>query len=273
MNDKKSPLKTKPRRVAGQSVWEELERLEEFFMDKGLLAVLAVVLLSLEFWRWYWKIQPSPIGAAIVCVPLFVYSVYKMLGMRREIKNLKQGLEGEKIVGEKLENLRALGYMVFHDLIGGPFNVDHVLVGPAGVFTVETKTWSKGKGDEIEHNGEALWKNGIEVKPNPIDQAKAQARWLYGLIKELTNENVFVQPVIVFPGWWVDPSKVAKPKTLVLNPDQLEGVLKSLPVRLEQKDITFISKRLESFANETFSSSWETRAKNIESFYDRAKAW
>ncbi len=31
--------------------------------------------------------------------------------------------------------------------IGGNFNLDHVLIGPAGVFTVETKTHSKPGGD------------------------------------------------------------------------------------------------------------------------------
>ncbi|HUE35759.1 MAG TPA: nuclease-related domain-containing protein [Candidatus Acidoferrum sp.] len=273
MNEKKSPLKAKPRRVAGQSVQEELDKLQYAAMDKGMLAVVAVVLLLLEFWKWFSKAPPSPLGVSIVCAPLFVYSICKLVSLRKQINRLKQGLDGEKIVGEKLENLRVLGYRVFHDLIGGPFNVDHVLAGPAGVFTVETKTWSKGKGDKIDHNGEVLWKNGIEVKPNPIDQAKAQARWLYGLIKELTNENVFVQPVIVFPGWWVEPPKVAKPRALVLNPDQLEGVLKTLPMKLEQNSIGFISKRLELLASDMRSSSWETRAKTLESFYDPAKTW
>ena len=268
MNEKESPLKTKPRRAAGQSVQKELERLEEAFVGKGLLAVLAVVLLSLEFMRWYWKIQPSPIGAAIVCVPLFVYSVYKMLGMRRQIKDLKQGLDGEKIVGEKLENLRAIGYRVFHDLVGSGFNVDHILVGPAGVFTIETKTWSKRKGDKIKYDGKVLLENDIEVKPNPIDQAKAQARWLRGLIKELTDINVFIQPVIVFPGWWVD--SVPEPQTFVLNPDQLEGILKTLPVKLERKDIGFISKRLELLTTEASLSPEDAM---LESFYAPTKAW
>ncbi|MGA2852722.1 MAG: nuclease-related domain-containing protein [Verrucomicrobiota bacterium] len=252
MEIKKSPLKVKPRRTAGQSVQEQLEKLQDDWMDKGLFATIAIVLLSLELWRWVWKIQPSPLGAAIVCVPLFGYSVYRMIGLRFQIKNLKQGRDGEKIVGEKLENLRAHGYRVFHDLVGGDFNVDHILVGPAGVFTIETKTWSKHKGEKIESDGELLWKNGTVVKPNPIDQAKAQARWLHGLIKELTNENVFVQPVIVFPGWWVEP-KIPEPQTLVLNPDQLEGYLKNIPARLGEKDIGFIANRLEFLVRENQS--------------------
>ncbi|MGH7942996.1 MAG: hypothetical protein ACREFR_18205, partial [Limisphaerales bacterium] len=63
---------------------------------------------------------------------------------------------------------------------------------------------------------------------------------------------VFVQPVIVFPGWWVE-CKIPEPQTLVLNPDQLEGYLKKLPIRLEQKDIGFIANRIEFLARENKS--------------------
>ncbi|MDE3066235.1 MAG: NERD domain-containing protein [Verrucomicrobiota bacterium] len=247
VENKQSPLRIKPKRTAGQSVQEELDRLWDKCTDQIGLAVLAVVFLLQELWRWLWKIPPNPLAAAIVCLPLLGYAVYRLVALRSQIKEHQQALNGEKIVGEKLENLRAHGYRVFHDLIGNEFNVDHVLVGPAGVFTIETKTWSKGKGDKIQTDGRSLWKNGIEIKPSPIDQAKAQARWLHGLIKELTNESAFVQPVIVFPGWWVE-SKTAEPQTLVLNPDQLEGWLKKLPTRLEQGNIGLIANRLELLA-------------------------
>jgi hypothetical protein len=58
------------------------------------------------------------------------------------MRTLRQGIEGEKAVGQFLERLREQRYQVFHDLVGDGFNVDHVLIGPAGVFTIETKTSS-----------------------------------------------------------------------------------------------------------------------------------
>ena len=221
-------------------------------MGKGMLAVTAAILLLLEFWKWYSKAPPSPLGAAIVCVPVFAYAVYKMVGLQRQIKNLKQGLHGEKIVGQQLEHLRIHGYRVFHDLIGSGFNIDHILVGPAGVFSIETKTWSRNKGDKIRTDGKSVWQNQIEANPNPINQAKAQAGWPYRLIKEITDLNAFVQPVILFPGWWVE-EKIIESQPLVLNPDRLEVYLKQFPKRLEQKDIGLISNRLELLARENKS--------------------
>jgi hypothetical protein len=233
--------------VAGQSIQEQMDDAFDKCLHWTVAAALSVVFLLLELWRWFKPSPPSPLGAAVVCVPLFIYSSYRLLRLVPEVKKMKQGRDGERIVGELLENLRAFGYRVIHDLVGGSFNVDHVVVGPAGVFAIETKTWSKRKGDKIESNGETLWKNGFEIKPNPIEQAKAQARWLHGLINELTNEKVYVQAMVVFPGWWVE-CKVAEPRTFVLNPDQIEGCLKRLPARIEQKDIGFIANRLELLA-------------------------
>lgn len=54
---------------------------------------------------------------------------------------LVQGIRGEREVGRRLEDLRALGCVPFPP--GEEFNVDHALVGPGGMFAIETKTISK----------------------------------------------------------------------------------------------------------------------------------
>lgn len=55
------------------------------------------------------------------------------------IRRKRLGWEGELATGEQLNRLYAQGYDVFHDIDGGGFNIDHVAVGPAGVFAIETK--------------------------------------------------------------------------------------------------------------------------------------
>ena len=59
------------------------------------------------------------------------------------LQRLKQAKEGERIVAEYLDALRDEDCYVTHDLTGDKFNVDHVVIGPHGIFTVETKTISK----------------------------------------------------------------------------------------------------------------------------------
>jgi hypothetical protein len=53
------------------------------------------------------------------------------------------GRDGERAVGRTLERLVADGYHVFHDIVGPNWNIDHLMIGPGGIFTIETKTRSK----------------------------------------------------------------------------------------------------------------------------------
>ena len=56
-----------------------------------------------------------------------------------------RGEQGERVVGEQLERLCALGWEVLHDVRWPErrrANIDHVAVGPGGVLVVDAKNWS-----------------------------------------------------------------------------------------------------------------------------------
>lgn len=59
---------------------------------------------------------------------------------RRDYGTWSQGAEGEEVVGEILEGLAAEGWCVIHDVAFGRGNIDHIAIGPGGIFTVETKS-------------------------------------------------------------------------------------------------------------------------------------
>src|SRR5689334_11974907 len=106
-----------------------------------------------------------------------------------------------------LEQLRAAGYRVFHDVKGGEnFNIDHVLVGPGGVFAVETKTRSKpeGRDAKVVYDGECVRVDGMEPDRDPVEQARANADRVRDLLREMTGNWIRVRPVVVYPGWWVN---------------------------------------------------------------------
>ena len=141
----RSPIKDRPLRLPGQSLEEERAAL---ISDKvGSRLAWAGAMLFLAGWEWfrYWQpISVNPwvitVAALSVCVYVAFYRIYRLVP---QLRNLRQGIEGEKAVGQFLERLREQGYHVFHDVLAEGFNVDHVLIGPAGVLTIETKTRSK----------------------------------------------------------------------------------------------------------------------------------
>src|SRR6188472_2002795 len=52
-----------------------------------------------------------------------------------------KGIRGELMVAELLTELEPQGYRVLHDVETGHGNLDHVVIGPNGVFVLETKHW------------------------------------------------------------------------------------------------------------------------------------
>jgi len=147
------------------------------------------------------------------------------------------GVAGEIAVGQYLDRLHADGYQVFHDVLGKEFNLDHVLIGPAGVFTIETKTWNKPFPEaRISFNGEKLLVAGKAPDRDPVVQAQAQARWLRMQLRESTGKDFEVWPVIVFPGWFVETRAAAHNKLWVLEPKALPSFLSNEPEALPVED-------------------------------------
>ncbi|MBL8485201.1 MAG: NERD domain-containing protein, partial [Rhodocyclaceae bacterium] len=178
---RRTPLKSKPLRNPGQSLQQQRE---ELITDKVLwpmmVAVMVIIVAGLEWFRFFHPLPPQPWVMTFIAVLGILYSVWTIKRNAPRIKALKLAEEGEKAVGQYLEKFREFGYQIFHDVMGDDFNVDHVLIGPAGVFTVETKTWKKpAKGSpRISFDGECLKADGIVPSRDPVVQAKAQASWL-----------------------------------------------------------------------------------------------
>jgi hypothetical protein len=66
--------------------------------------------------------------------------------LRTRDESLEKGARGERHTGALLEPLRALGYVVLHDLAmpRSRANVDHVVIGPTGLFVIDSKYWRSG---------------------------------------------------------------------------------------------------------------------------------
>mgnify|MGYP000447730379 CR=1 FL=1 len=56
-------------------------------------------------------------------------------------------------VAEALAPLTVDGCRIFHDVPAAAFNLDHVIVGPTGVFALETKTRRAGPAHTADGSG------------------------------------------------------------------------------------------------------------------------
>jgi hypothetical protein len=197
------------------------------------------MLAAMEWVRDLLAASPSPWVYTVVAAGAMVFALWRRRQLIVEVRKLRLAMDGEKVVGQYLESLRERGYHVFHDLIGTGFNIDHVLIGPAGVFTVETKTWSKpAKGEaKIRFDGRSILRGTYKPDRDPIIQASAQSGWLRELLKESTGREFPVWPVIVFPGWFIEKTGESKKPLWVLEPKALPGFLAKEPARMSPEDV------------------------------------
>src|SRR3989304_1068767 len=171
----KSPLKDPPLRNPGQSLDEELQQLySEKFLPYFLFPGLFIVYAIGEWWRWYLPSPPIPRVVTVIALVSVIYSVYQIRKLRPKIHALKLGRDGEKIVGQSLEELRTGGAIVLHDIMAKDFNVDHVVISYQGIFVIETKTYSKPKGRDarVVFDGEKLLVDGWPPSRDPIKQVQ-----------------------------------------------------------------------------------------------------
>jgi hypothetical protein len=160
------------------------------------------------------------IGAiAVVASTWSAYRLWKVINLRRRIR---LGFEGERHVGEALNQLMLVGYRVFHDFLitdkpRSIRNIDHIVVGPNGVFAVETKTRRKVKGE----NGAnvTVLENALQYPWGPdqrdLAQAHHDAAWLAEWLSKMSNEPVKVGSILALPGWFIE--RRSKPIVTVLS--------------------------------------------------------
>lgn len=131
-----------------------------------------------------------------------------LLIVKRNIYRL--GYDCEVAVGHGLFPLARSGYNIYHDFpASDKFNIDHIAVGPQGVFAIETKGRAKSSKAEknnwrVRFDGEKLIFPEKRYETKPVEQARRQAKWLSRWIEQATCERVPVIPVLVVPGWFID---------------------------------------------------------------------
>lgn len=118
----------------------------------ALVTLLAAVVLAyIAFKRLSGVPQIAALVTAFLLLPIG-------LGRRDVARRWQRGASGEEKVGRQLERLRDEGWLVLHDLpkpTGG--NVDHIVAGPGGVFTIETKLRRFGRAELRQARAHAAW--------------------------------------------------------------------------------------------------------------------
>lgn len=156
------------------------------------------------------SIKPLPLIVLTIALgSICAFFVIRLIAKAKQYRSVRLGCLGEQMVAEELDALREDGYRIFHDFPGGPnWNIDHIAIGPGGLFAIETKVRSKRRAilDQKEHEvffeGDTLrFPFGKDCKA--AAQARRNADALARFIQDSTGEPLEVVPLLVLPGWFV----------------------------------------------------------------------
>jgi hypothetical protein len=141
--------------------------------------------------------------------------------------NYMAGIEGERAVVEALQELDD-SYCLINDIMAGRGrgNIDHILLGPKGIFVIETKNYS----GDVRCDGNRWRKKGkrrLYDIPSVSNQAKNNAKYLSDLIRKKTNLGIFIDPICVFTNPYVE-LKLHRPAVTVLRLTQLAEFIRQV---------------------------------------------
>ena len=125
----------------------------------------------------------------------FMTFLARGLDVKTDERSWRVGADGEETVGARLEKLRADGWHILHSVPVGNrgSDIDHVLIGPGGIYTLNTKTHPDGK----------IWVGKTVVKVNGHNQpylrnSRFEADRAAKLLSAAVGWQVEVTPALVF---------------------------------------------------------------------------
>lgn len=180
-------------------------------------------------------------------------------GFLRSFSNYGSGLEGEKLVTETLSDLDDKYYLINDVKLSDSYgNIDHIVLGPNGIFVIETKNYSGelicngdewtrhyGGGLTISARGRPYWKDDIHYDlGSPSKQVKRNSVKLKQFIDSSqifkTPLNMWIEGIIVFTNPSVD-LQLTNNTVPVLKIDELCNYIKN-----KKSKITFSTQELKS---------------------------
>lgn len=161
----------------------------EQIQNHGQLLIYAgVIIFIISFLALFSTLNLIYLLLTLTGVVLSVYGNKLINNSKKEGYSWQKGNEGEIIVADYLNTLPE-DYFVFNDvkLPGNGGNIDHIVVGPTGIYVIETKNYS-GK-YRIKGNQWLYYKNGhpTEIKNNAGTQVRKNTK---DLIKFLNEKDI-----------------------------------------------------------------------------------
>jgi hypothetical protein len=128
-------------------------------------------------------------------------------------------------------------YFWLKDLYFGSGKIDHVCVGPTGIFAIETNDYD---GRVYYYDGYLLL-DGRKKGRDFVKEAKEDASFLSDLIFKRSNKRFHVVPMVIFPNAQIDRSVKDKKDDVWIGNEKFQNyIIKKSNYFIPQKEVSEI---------------------------------
>lgn len=181
---------------------------ETLYMDVKYQVLTGIVFMLLLFIHWMHYLFPKGESMTFATVLyLGIALVYFIIAYRnyKKVERMNIGITAEREAGHFLEQELPKGYRVINSINKGSYDIDHVIIGPSGVYCIETKNTT--------------------YQDRHLTQARGNALRVSAHLKMNKDINCFVTPVVLLPRRHV--KSVFKKDGIVCNLTEFKSYLES----------------------------------------------
>ncbi len=145
----------------------------------------------------------------------------------------RRGAKGERRTARRLRPLLRAGWTVLHDVAipASRANGDHLLIGPPGVFLVDSKAWH---GHIIMAPDGSAWHNG-----HPMDGVLETVRWEADQLTKALGAPVI--PMLCVHDTQLPWGELYVAGVPVLTPGRLVATLRALPAHMDEVGVMLLA--------------------------------
>lgn len=191
----------------------------------GSICLLCGLTLGLSI-QWIhppgWVTGSASLAALATIIAVGKWCLPKLDSLEQEQINFRKGAVGEELVGAALERFPE-EFRVINDLTTPYGNIDHVVVGPTGVFLLDTKNW---RGVVSANNQGELLCNGKPLDKSYVRQFVGRVMGIKDKVKALaTDIDPYFQAVFVFTSARVEANWGTTRSLHCIRDEQLHGYI------------------------------------------------
>lgn len=176
-----------------------------------------------------------------------LYGSNKIKRLKARKRRLYVTYEGQMAVAQEVNRLMPDGYQVYHDFPTDRFHIDHIIVGPNGVFTVTTKVipyFGRNREKSLTLDDQRLIV-GKKRDDRTIPHAAFQASWLAKWLLTATGEALSVQSILTVPGWRM--KTLRKTSILAVEPAAIKDAINGFRWhQISSKTIRLVCEQVEA---------------------------